>query len=321
MKRTNESCRTVKFTGGICAVLILCFALFAAFPRRTAEAKTSPAIVIEQTTGRVLFERDADKRAYPASTTKILTALVVRETLPLGLTVEVPKEAAGTEGSSIYLRAGEKLTVEELLYGLMLRSGNDAAVALALAAGGSVPRFAEMMNERARGCGATHSHFVNPHGLHDDAHYTTARDLALITREAYRDPDLRRIMSTKSVTVGEGESRRHFVNKNKLLTNYEGGNGVKTGYTTKSGRCLVGGAYRDGMQLIGVVLDRYDMWEAMRAMLDRAFAEYRMTDVLSLPRWEEGMRSVEASFGKDGAPHPSAYPVKKEGEPLGVRWV
>ena len=138
MKRTNESCRTVKFTGGICAVLILCFALFAAFPRRTAEAKTSPAIVIEQTTGRVLLERDADKRAYPASTTKILTALVVRETLPLGLTVEVPKEAAGTEGSSIYLRAGEKLTVEELLYGLMLRSGNDAAVALDLAAGGSV---------------------------------------------------------------------------------------------------------------------------------------------------------------------------------------
>ena len=266
--------RLVRRAGALLLFAALTAVLVTAMPfRGVAEgAGSAKEIVIEWTTGRVLYALNADERAYPASTTKILTALVAAETLPLDLEVTVPAVAAGVEGSSVYLRAGEKLTVEELLYGLILRSGNDAAVALAVAAGGSVPHFAAMMNERAAACGAERSHFVNPHGLHDDEHYTTARDLALITAEAYRNADLRRIFSTRSVTVGEGESRRYFANKNKLLGTFEGANGVKTGYTTKSGRCLVGGAYRDGMQLISVVLDRYDMWAETKRILDSAFA-------------------------------------------------
>ena len=261
--------RLVRRAGALLLFAALTAVLVTAMPfRGVAEgAGSAKEIVIEWTTGRVLYALNADERAYPASTTKILTALVVAETLPLDLEVTVPAVAAGVEGSSVYLRAGEKLTVEELLYGLILRSGNDAAVALAVAAGGSVPHFAAMMNERAAACGAERSHFVNPHGLHDEEHYTTARDLALITAEAYRNADLRRIFSTRSVTVGEGESRRYFANKNKLLGTFEGANGVKTGYTTKSGRCLVGGAYRDGMQLISVVLDRYDMWAETKRIL------------------------------------------------------
>lgn len=280
----------------------------------------SSAVVMEVTTGRVLFAERADARAYPASTTKILTALVVLETLPLDMEVVIPREAVGVEGSSVYLREGERLTVEELLYGLMLRSGNDAATALALASGGSIPGFSAMMNERAARCGAVNSHFVNPHGLHDEEHYTTARDLALITAEAYGSEDFRRIVSTRSVTVGEGESRRLFVNKNKLLGSFEGANGVKTGFTTKSGRCLVGGAYRDGMQLISVVLDRYDMWEATGALLNRAFEEYSMRDVLSLPLAEEGEEGIAVRFTESGAPEPAAYPVKKSGEKISVRY-
>ena len=260
----------------------------------------SSAVVMEVTTGRVLFAERADARAYPASTTKILTALVVLENLPLDMEVVIPREAVGVEGSSVYLREGERLTVEELLYGLMLRSGNDAATALALASGGSIPGFAAMMNERAARCGAVNSHFVNPHGLHDEEHYTTARDLALITAEAYGSEEFRRIVSTRSVTVGA--------------------NGVKTGFTTKSGRCLVGGAYRDGMQLISVVLDRYDMWEATEALLNRAFDEYSMRDVLSLPLAEEGEEGVAVRFTESGAPEPAAYPVKKSGEKISVRY-
>ena len=308
----------------ICVLAALCAAIYGAAKSPVGAVSASSAakeIVIEATTGRILHAEGADERAYPASTTKILTALVVLETLPLKAKIKIPAEAAGVEGSSVYLRAGEVLTVEELLYGLMLRSGNDAAVALALAAGGSIPRFAAMMNERAEECGATYSHFVNPHGLHSEEHYTTARDLAFITAEAYKNSDFRRIVSTRSVTVGEGESRRHFVNKNKLLGTFEGANGVKTGYTTKSGRCLVGGAYRDGMQLIAVVFDRYDMWETVKGMLDAAFREYEMRDVLTLPEWEEGSERVEVAFDGSGAPVPAKYPVKKNGDRIGTLFV
>ena len=323
--RTGAARRAFR-CAAVCAAAALCVlsALFGTFSpagKAASAAGASSAIVVEVSTGRVLSESNADAKAYPASTTKILTVLVVLETLPLDLVVTVPREAAGVEGSSVYLRAGEKLTVEELLYGLMLRSGNDAAVALALAAGGSVPHFAAMMNERAEKCGAKHSHFVNPHGLHDDEHYTTARDLALITAEAYGNRDFCRIVSTRSVTVGEGESRRYFANKNKLLGTYGGANGVKTGFTTKSGRCLVGGAYRGGMQLVSVVLNRYDMWEATRAMLDKAFGEYEMRDVLSLPAAENGGRAVEVRFDESGAPVPAKYPVKRSGESVGTVFV
>ena len=316
---------SLRLRAALCALFLLFLCVSAAFSApaygEALAAGGSKETVMEVSTGRVLHEVRSRERAYPASTTKILTALVVLETLPLELEVTVPREAAGVEGSSVYLREGETLTVEELLYALMLRSGNDAAVALALAAGGSIPAFAAMMNRRAAACGATDSRFVNPHGLHDDGHYTTAHDLALITAEAYRNRDFRRIVSTRSVTVGEGESRRYLANKNKLLGTFEGANGVKTGFTTKSGRCLVGGAYRDGMQLVSVVLDRYDMWEGTKAALEKAFREYEMRDVLSLPLAGAGERAAEVRLDERGDPVPARYPVKKRGEDIGVRFV
>lgn len=255
----------------ISLLLALAVALVAAefpFGFAVAEGSSMSYICIEADGGKVLDESNADARKYPASTTKILTALVVLENVPSDMKFRVPDCAVGVEGSSIYLRRGEVVKVGDLLYGLMLRSGNDAAVALAVATAGTVERFAAMMNERARRAGARNSHFVNPHGLHDNDHYTTARDLALITAEAYRNEDFRRIVSTSSITVGEGENTRVLYNKNKLLSQVEGANGVKTGYTTKSGKCLVGGAVKDGVQRISVVLGATcDMWQLSKRLL------------------------------------------------------
>lgn len=255
----------------ISLLLALAVALVAAefpFGFAVAEGSSMSYICIEADGGKVLDEYNADARKYPASTTKILTALVVLENVPSDMKFRVPDCAVGVEGSSIYLKRGEVVKVGDLLYGLMLRSGNDAAVALAVATAGTVERFAAMMNERARRAGARNSHFVNPHGLHDNDHYTTARDLALITAEAYRNEDFRRIVSTSSITVGEGENTRVLYNKNKLLSQVEGANGVKTGYTTKSGKCLVGGAVKDGVQRISVVLGATcDMWQLSKRLL------------------------------------------------------
>ena len=309
----------VVFATVLFAALSVCS--FAAPFCGVAEGTASSSVVMDAASGRVLGGSGYHTRGYPASTTKILTALVVLERTEPECVVTVPDEAVGVEGSSIYLRKGEKLTVEDLLYGLMLRSGNDAAVALALAAGGSIPRFAAMMNERAKACGAEDSNFVNPHGLHDDEHYTTALDLARITAEAYKNADFRRIVSTRSTVIGEGESRRYLANKNKLLGTFEGANGVKTGYTKKSGRCLVGGAIREGMQLVGVVLDRYDMWAAMKELLTRAFDAYEMRDVLSLPHFSGEGECAEVRFDERGEPVPARVPVLKSGEKIGVRFV
>lgn len=255
----------------ISLLLALAVALVAAefpFGFAVAEGSSMSYICIEADGGKVLDESNADARKYPASTTKILTALVVLENVPSDMKFRVPDCAVGVEGSSIYLKRGEVVKVGDLLYGLMLRSGNDAAVALAVATAGTVERFAAMMNERARRAGARNSHFVNPHGLHDNDHYTTARDLALITAEAYRNEDFRRIVSTSSITVGEGENTRVLYNKNKLLSQVEGANGVKTGYTNKSGKCLVGGAVKDGVQRISVVLGATcDMWQLSKRLL------------------------------------------------------
>jgi len=186
-----------------------------------------------------------------ASTTKIVTALTVIRNTDLDEVVEIPKAACGIEGSSIYLREGEHLTVRELLYGLMLRSGNDCAVALALHTSGSVEAFAELMNTTAVELGCENSNFVNPHGLHDDRHYTTALDLAAVTCEALHNETFREIVSTKAVRISnEGyEYDRVLVNKNKLLSNVDGADGVKTGYTKKAGRCFVGSATKNGMQV------------------------------------------------------------------------
>ncbi|MBE6577289.1 MAG: D-alanyl-D-alanine carboxypeptidase [Ruminococcaceae bacterium] len=234
------------------------------------------AVLIDADSGKVLYEHAARTRMGMASTTKIMTALTVTRIVSLTDTVSIPREAVGTEGSSVYLCEGEKLTVEQLLYALLLSSANDAAVALAVYCSGSVEAFAEQMNLYARELGLSDTNFVNPHGLYDEMHYTTAYDLALITRAALEVECIRRIVSTYKITLPfEGvPDRRLAVNHNKLLKTYDGAIGVKTGFTKKTGRCLVSAAERDGLTLIAVTLSAPDDWRDHTAMLDHGFENY-----------------------------------------------
>ena len=189
------------------------------------------AILIDSNSGRVLYEHNAYEKLPMASTTKIMTGLIACESGKLNETVKVSPFASGTEGSSLWLKIGEKQTLENLTYGLMLKSGNDAAVAIAEYLGGSIDAFALLMNKRARAIGAVNTNFENPHGLDSDGHYTTAYDLALIAREAMKNEKFREIVSTKTYSIPmQGEKwDRAFKNHNKLLWRYEGCNGVKTG--------------------------------------------------------------------------------------------
>ena len=236
----------------------------------------SAEIVMEVNSKRVLHERNSRNKKYMASTTKILTAFVIINNCNLTDVVTVTKKTVGIEGSSIYLEEGEKLTVKELLYGLMLRSGNDCAETLAVHCSGSVENFAKLMNETAKSLGATNSNFINPHGLHNDNHYTTAYDLALISCEAMKNDDFKEIVSTKSVDISFSTRnyKRHLKNKNKMLNEFDGSNGIKTGYTKKAGRCLVSSCIRNGMELVSVVLNCPPMFERSKEILTECFEKY-----------------------------------------------
>ncbi len=239
------------------------------------------AILIDSD-GAVLAEKNSRERMGEASTTKIMTALVIAESMPLDTLITIPDEAVGTEGSSVYLCAKEQLTVRELLYALLLESANDAAVALAIASAGSIEAFAEKMNERAYALGLCDTNFKNPHGLFDEEHYTTAYDLAMISAEALKIPALREIFATKKTQISlgvtqetpEGDGKRYLHNHNKLLSRYEGAIGIKTGFTKRTGRCLVSAAERDGMTLIAVTLNAPDDWRDHALLLDYGFDNY-----------------------------------------------
>ena len=252
----------------LCFLLVLlCRGMYSASAATPARAEC----VVEVSSRRVLSSRNAQTPLPNASTTKIVTAIVILDDCAPDAVVEIPDQAVGVEGSSIYLRAGEVFTVEELLYGLMLRSGNDAAVALALFHSGSIEKFALEMNQKAATLGATDSHFVNPHGLPDKRHKTTARDLALIAAYAMQNETFRTIVST------EYYAPRGWQNKNKMLFSYEGANGIKTGFTTDAGRCLVTSAEQKGMTLVCVVLNAPQMYERTAQLLDGAFRDYTLT--------------------------------------------
>ena len=247
-----------------------------------ADTSARSAILIDAETGRVLVEENAFEKLPMASTTKIMTAIVALENGNVDDTVVVGQNASGVEGSSIWLSVGEKMTLSDMLFGLMLASGNDAAVAIAEHIGGSVESFVEMMNEKAREIGAYNTQFVNPNGLPADGHYTTAYDLALISAYAMQNAYFREIVKTEYKTIPwEGhEWDRVVKNKNKILWNYDGGNGIKTGYTQAAGRCLCAAAERDGMQLISVVLNAPDMFGDTMALLDQGFEEYQRYRVI-----------------------------------------
>jgi len=238
----------------------------------TVSAKA--ALLYSPQTGRCLYEKNADQRLPMASTTKIMTALVVLEKLPPERVVTVKKEACGVEGSSLYLQPGEELTVRQLLEGLMLRSANDAAEMLALETAGSIEAFAALMNEKAAALGAVNTHFENPHGLDGKEHYTTARDLAQIAAAAMKTELFREIVGQRSVKMPSADGGvRVVTNHNKLLYLYEGACGIKTGFTKKCGRCLVGAAERDGVELITVTLAASDDWNDHKKLFDYGFSK------------------------------------------------
>lgn len=262
----NKRCGVKLFFASL--LLALCFALpyFNVSQKKAEAAAFSKAeCVVEVSTRKFLHALNADVKLPMASTTKILTAIILIEDCDLSEKVVVPKEAEGAEGSSVYLKAGDVYTVEELLHGLMLRSGNDCAETLALYHSGSIEAFAQTMNRRALRMGAEHSNFVNPHGLPCEEHYTTARDLALISAYAMENETFRKIVSCKFYAP------RGWQNKNKMLFEYEGAEGVKTGFTVRAGRCLVTSAVRDGKRIVCTVLSSPQMYERTAQLLDEAF--------------------------------------------------
>ncbi len=269
--------------------------------------------VIEQSSMRILHSKNGDEKLPMASTTKIMTALVVLENSNPDDLVIVPKDAEGVEGSSIYLKAGETYTVRDLLYGLMLRSGNDSAVALAINTAGSIENFAKLMNKKAKELGANNTNFVNPHGLHHKDHYTTSNDLAIITANAYNNKLFRKIVGAKSYKLKNSV----IYNKNKLLSSYEGADGVKTGYTTVAGRCLVSSSTRNGMQVISVVLNCYDMWERSKYLMDNAHSSFKMHKVVS----QDEIVNIDVENGKVSSTkakpkNDKYYPLKEDEQNL-----
>lgn len=254
------------------AIILVCtaIAIIPTMGATVAEADGVAEIALEQTGGTVFYEKNADRKLPMASTTKIMTALIIAEDCDLSEVITVPAAAVGVEGSSIYLKKDEQISVKDLLYGLMLRSGNDASVALAIHHSGDVESFVKKMNERANELGATDTHFCNPNGLPCEGHYTTARNLAEIARFAMNNEVFSAVVSCRNYT---GDFR-NFTNKNKLLSRLDGANGVKTGYTQKAGRCLVSSAEREGLGVICVVLNCYDMFERSQEIIEDCFNKH-----------------------------------------------
>ena len=260
----------LRLAGGLLALI---FILESAPGAGAVSTGAQAAVLMDAASGRVLYEQNAHDRRLIASTTKLMTALVALESgIPLSREITVSPDWVGVEGSSIYLREGETLTLETLLYGMLLRSGNDAALAVAEACAGTEEAFAGRMNEKARELGMADSHFVNPSGLNVEEHYSTAYDMALLARACLKDEILAEMVSTKSIAL-EGRS---FTNHNKLLWQYEGCIGLKTGYTEKAGRTLVSAAERDGMTLICVTLSDPNDWADHAALFDRGFSAYHL---------------------------------------------
>ena len=256
----------------ILALSLVLWLLFSIYPCQVEAMETSASavILVDADSGRVLYEQNADARMLIASTTKIMTALVAIRGGNLSDVVTVKREATLTEGSSMYLKEGEQLTLETLLYGLMLCSGNDAAVAIADHVGGSQKGFVKLMNETARELGMEATSFANPNGLDAEDHYSTARDMAKLACAAVRNETLLRIASTQSVTVGG----RTMTNHNKLLRYVDGCLGLKTGYTRAAGRTLVSCAERNGQLLVAVTLQDGNDWADHEALYDYGFSTY-----------------------------------------------
>ena len=304
----------------ICFILILSSLLcFKVINYHTVYAEPYKAsVVIESSTNRVLDEFNCNERLAMASTTKIMTALVTLENCDdLQTKVNVDDRAVGIEGTSIYLRKGEVLTVEELLYGLILPSGNDASMALAYFIGkGNLEDFVKLMNEKAENLGLKNTHFANPHGLDASDHYTSAYDLAVITSCALKIDAFREIVSTKNkqITGNEEVAHRFLRNKQRLLRTLDGCNGVKTGFTDNAGRCLVTSCKRGDMEVVSVVLNCPDMFNESAKLIEKAYSNYKMVNILepysfisNIPVTEGDKESVKVYSMKG-----FKYPLKED---------
>jgi D-alanyl-D-alanine carboxypeptidase (penicillin-binding protein 5/6) len=287
------------FTGFLAATM-----LFVSIgPSSTAKAEPPPisshaqaSSVIDVKSGRIVFQERGDEQMRIASLTKVMTAIVAIEHGNMADTVKVGGKAYGKEGSSIYLHLGEEMTLHTMLYGLMLRSGNDAATAIAEHVGGSLDGFVYLMNEKARMLGMKNSSFKNPHGLDEEDHYSSANDMAVLTAYALQNETFQEIVKTKIKTADNPYEAWDYkwVNKNKMLNMYDGADGVKTGYTTLARRTLISSATRGGQQFAVVTLNDGDDWNDHRRLLDYAFEYYPVTSIVRKGERVEGRNLVAA---------------------------
>jgi len=269
----------------LCAVLLICMSINVAAEKPQVEAKS--AILMDFETGRVLWEKNAHEPMAMASTTKIMTAIIALESGKMNDTVTVSAKAAAAPKVKMYLSAGEKISMQTLMQALMLQSSNDAAVAIAEHIAGSVEAFCEMMTAKARELGAVNTIFRTPNGLDKDDHHSTAYDLALITRYALANKDFVNLINTRSATGTSNLRTYNIANKNRLLNEFSGANGVKTGFTNKAGYCFVGSAERDGLKLISVVLasgwgakGSEQKWVDTKRVLNYGFGEFEFEEII-----------------------------------------
>ena len=276
----------------IFTILICIFVM--SYTASASNISAKGASLIEVSHGDLVYAKNENARLPMASTTKIMTALVVLENSSLDDVITIEPSMVNIEGSSIYLHVGEKLTVEDLLYALLLESANDASVALAIHIAGDIDAFAQMMNEKALEMGLVNTNFKNPHGLDDDEHYTTAYELGMIAKCAMENEKFVEICSTykKSIPLDNGEGTRLLINHNKLLRSYEGAIGIKTGFTRKCGRCLVSCASKNGVTLICVTLNDPNDWQDHKALLDYGFSQYENVKLASPGDYSVEMNSI-----------------------------
>lgn len=277
-------------------IIVLTVFLSLNFNVYALDLSAKSAVVMDFASKDVLYEKNAYQKLPMASTTKIMTALCAIENGNLDEIVTVDKRAVGVEGSSMYLAYNEKISLENLIYGLMLSSGNDAAVAIALHISGSIDNFANLMNETAKKIGAQSTSFKNPNGLDHQDHYTTAYDLALITAHAMQNEKFCEIVSTvqKKIPQSEKSYDRYLRNHNKMLVLYDGCTGVKTGFTKKSGRCLVSSAKRDDLSIIAVTLNAPNDWSDHTKMLNFAFDNYKAVKIIEKGSYIKGVNVKKA---------------------------
>lgn len=288
----------LKYAKYICAftfsILFFCMTTYA------IDVSAKHAIVIEAESGDIVFQKNADIKAPMASTTKIMTAIIAIENSDLSKKVKINSAAIGVEGSSIYLKEGEILTMEDLLYALLLESANDSAVAIAYEVGGTQEAFVDMMNEKAIALGLENTHFTNPHGLDNEEHYTSAHDLAIIASYAMKNPIFEEIVSTQKrvIPLNDNEASRVLINHNKLLKTYDGAIGVKTGFTKKSGRCLVSCSEVDGVRMICVTLNAPNDWNDHKVMLDYATSLYEHVNLADIGSYTLSLDTINGEKSK-----------------------